>query len=139
LPEDQLAAVHDLPGAQAFIEWFGSWPSFHDAEILSISLNRTGTWCVRVQTWEVTSDVDAKGYDVAPKHVIVSLLLEDISDLKLGGFSHQNVIFSLTVTRLQDGLQLCLGPGYGLASNLTARSIRVEFAPGKPDQTGVSL
>ena len=92
-----------------------------------------------MQTWESTSEVDAKGYYVVQKQVIVSFLLDDISDLELAGFSHQNVIFSLTVSRSKDRFQLCLGPCYGLAGSLTARSIRVEFAPGKPAQTGASL
>ena len=30
----------DIPGAQDVIAWFGAWPTFHDAEVLSISLDR---------------------------------------------------------------------------------------------------
>jgi Immunity protein 50 len=121
------------------MEWFGRRPSFHDAEILSLSLDRTGTSCIRLYTWDLTSEIDAKGYYVLRNHVVVSFLLDDISDLELVGFNHQNVIFSLTVERSQDGFKLLLGPCYGLAGTLTARSIRVEFAPGKPAQTGISL
>jgi hypothetical protein len=135
LPEDQLEAIHDLPGAQAFIEWFGSWPSFHDAEILSISLNRTGTSCIRLHTWDLTGEVDAKGYYVLRNHAVVSFLLDDGGDLELAGFSHQNVISGLAVKRSQDGFELNLGPCYGLAGALIARSIRVEFEPGMPPQT----
>jgi hypothetical protein len=138
LPEDRVDAIHDLPGAQALIEWFGRRPSFHDAEVLSLSLDRTGTSCIRLHTWDLTGEVDAKGYYVHRNHVVVSFLLDDIRDLELAGFSHQNVIFSLSVARLQDGFHLCLDPCYELAGTLNARTIRVEFEPGMPAQRGVS-
>jgi hypothetical protein len=28
-----------IDGAQRLYDWFGYWPSFHDAEILSLQLN----------------------------------------------------------------------------------------------------
>jgi hypothetical protein len=138
MPEDRVDAIHDLPGAQALIEWFGRRPSFHGAEILSLSLDRTGASCIRLHTWDLTSEVDAKGYYVLRNHVVVSFLLDDISDLELAGFSHQNVIFSRSVARLKYGFQLCLDLCYGLAGTLNARTIRVEFEPGMPAQRGVS-
>lgn len=138
LTDDQVDAIHDLPGAQALIEWFGRWPSFHDAEILSVSLDRTGTSCIRLHTWDLTGEVDAKGYYLLRNHVVVSFLLDDVADLELVGFSHQNVISGLTVERAQEGFKLLLGPCYGLAGTLTARAIRVEFAPGMPARSGAS-
>lgn len=134
MPEDQRDAILDLAGAQALIEWFGRRPSFHDAEILSVSLDRAGTSRIRLHTWDMTSEVDAKGYYVLRNHVVVSFLLDDISDLELAGFSHQNVISGLTIKRSQEGIKLLLGPCYGLAGTLTARAIRVEFEPGMPPQ-----
>jgi len=32
----------DIPGAADVIAWFGYWPHFHDAEVLSITLDRSG-------------------------------------------------------------------------------------------------
>jgi hypothetical protein len=34
--------VPDIPGADDVVKWFGYWPTFHDAQILSITLNRSG-------------------------------------------------------------------------------------------------
>jgi len=139
LTDDQVDAIHDLPGAQALIEWFGRRPSFHDAEILSVSLDRARTSCIRLHTWDLTSEVDAKGYYVLKNHVVVWFLLEGVSDLELAGFSHQNVISGLTVKRSQEGFELLLGQCYRLAGTLTAGSIRVEFASGKPPRASVSF
>ena len=81
--------MRGVPGADALIEWFGRWPSFHDAEVLSINLNRSGPSCVRIHTWEMTSEVDARGYYVHQKNVIVSFFLEGLKDIEQAGFSHQ--------------------------------------------------
>jgi hypothetical protein len=128
-------AIDEVAGSQALIEWFGRWPSFHDGEILSLSLNRSGSSRVRIHTWEMTTEVDAKGYFILRKHVIVSFFLDGLTDLELNGFSPQNVIFGLSVQRSESGLQLRLDPCYGIAGTLTADAIRVEFEPGEPQSS----
>jgi hypothetical protein len=126
-------AMDEVAGSQALIEWFGRWPSFHDGEILSISLNRSGSSCVRIHTWETTKEVHENGYFILRKHVIVSFFLDGLTDLELNGFSPQNVISGLSVQRSASGLQLLLNPCYGIAGALTAETIRTEFEPGKPE------
>jgi hypothetical protein len=121
-----------LLGADALIAWFGRWPSFHDAEILSVELNRTGASRIRIHTWNLTADVDAvSGYKIE-KHCVVSFLLEQINALELADFSGQNVIFGLQIQKLETGYRLELSPCYGLAGYLIAKSIEIEFEPGIP-------
>ena len=38
MPDDEYPA--GIAGAAELVEWFGRWPSFHDAEIVSLELNR---------------------------------------------------------------------------------------------------
>lgn len=132
MPEHQSDAIRDVAGAEALVQWFGKWPSFHDAEVLSLELNRVGTSCVRIHTWEMTGEVDAKGFYVLRKHMKVSFSLDGLKDLELAGFTSQNVIFGLDIRRSEEGLQLVLDPCYGVAGSLTAEAIRVEFEPGMP-------
>jgi hypothetical protein len=80
----------------------------------------------------MTKEVDAEGYFIGRKHVIVSFFLDGLTDLELDGFSPQNVILGLSVQRSESGLQLLLDPCYGIAGTLTAEAIRVEFEVGKP-------
>ncbi len=87
--------IKGIPGASALHDWFGYWPSFHDAEIVGLHLNRKGGSSLRLHTWEMTKEVDEKGYYVLSKHVVVEFILETISSLSLNGFSHQNVVFGL--------------------------------------------
>ena len=87
---------------------FGRWPSFHDAEIIEFSLNRGSLHLnergpvlpfasVTIHHWRLTSDVDAKGYFVLDLHTVSTLRFHGISDLKIGNFNQQNVIFSLKI------------------------------------------
>jgi hypothetical protein len=123
-------AIHlELPGAEKVVDWFGAWPSFHDAEILSLSLHRSGPSLLRI-------------YPYFPaKPATVEFILEDVTDLALLDFSEQNVIFDLKVERAESQnetpLRLVLFPCFGLAGNIDAKSIRVDVTPGtSPD--GVS-
>src|SRR5262249_23486724 len=83
---------------------FGNWPSFHDAEILSISLVREGkghfqgpTLDALIQVSETTSDIDDKGHFVLRNRSVVTLRFFEIDDLRLDGFNHQNVISLLEI------------------------------------------
>jgi hypothetical protein len=81
---------------------FGGWPSFHDAEIHSISITRdcdSGPQMdVTIHHWEMTSDVDARGYFVLRHHTLSTLRFSGVSDLQLADFNHQNVLFDLEIS-----------------------------------------
>lgn len=119
-----------LTGAEAVRQWFGSWPDFHDAEVISLSLARKGQSVLRV-------------YPYYPhKPAVVDFIFENVTDIELQDFSGQNVIMSLGIETATDQngdkvYRLVLGPCYGLAGRIDAKSLRVELSPGKsPD--GVS-
>jgi hypothetical protein len=127
--------IQNVPGAQQLVDWFGRWPSFHDAEVLSIHLNRSGFSSIRLHTWDMTDQVDPKGFYILRKHVVVSFTLEGLRDIELSRFSVQNVVSELNLIKTNDGFQLDLGPCYGVAGSLTASSIRIEFTPGVPPES----
>lgn len=129
------AKFPDIPGASDLFAWFGFWPSFHDGEVLSLHLDRAGPSQLRVHTWEGTHQVDSRGYGVLQKHVVVTFILENISELELDGFSHQNVLAELTLTEDLDGYNLKLWPCYGISGQIKARLVRIELEPGMPVNT----
>jgi hypothetical protein len=118
----------ELTGAEAVREWFGSWPNFHNAEVISLSLARKGQSVLRV-------------YPYYP-HAVVDFIFENVTDIELLDFSGQNVIMYLGIETATDQngdkmYRLVLGPCYGLAGRIDAKSLRIELSPGKsPD--GVS-
>jgi hypothetical protein len=47
-----MSEAPDIPGAALVVGWFGYWPTFHDAEVLSIFLDRTGESRIAIQVFE---------------------------------------------------------------------------------------
>jgi hypothetical protein len=136
----------DIPGAADVLAWFGYWPSFHDGEVLSITLDRSHPSRIVVHTWNRTNELDAKGYYVVDKHAIVTFVLEDflldregITNTQIDGFNTQNVLSSLTVRKTLEGYDLILDGIYGVSASISAKRLRLELSPGKPEpRTGSS-
>lgn len=128
---DESPVAVGLSGAEAVIQWFGRWPSFHDAEVISLSLVREGRSILRI-------------YPYYPdKPATVDFVLQDVMDIELRDFSSQNVISGLDIETAQDQngdkvFRIVLHPCYGLAGRIDVKLLHVELALGKsPD--GVSL
>ena len=146
--EQDEAIYHEVSGGAELLRWFGRVPSFHDAEILSFDLRRTGQSALRLHGWIMTDKVGEDGFIVLDRHVIVTFAIEGIMDLRLEGFSAQNVIFGLILRRAPDrperrnyltlspspqDIEIELEPCYGLDGLIRARSVAITFQPGKPD------
>lgn len=110
----------EYPNVERFIQnsalvtnVFGYWPTFHDAEVINLSLDR-GLFepeaqsflmpflIVSIEHWELTSEVNAKGYFVLRKRTISTLRFNEVDQLHLENFNHQNAIYGLTLNRLEE-------------------------------------
>ena len=81
----------------------------------------------------MTSDVDAQGYFVLKKHVVVGFQLSGITGLELTDFNHQNVIYGLALTRTESGdFKLELEPCYGLFGFIEAQTVTIDIQPVVP-------
>jgi hypothetical protein len=136
-----------IPGGPDLVAWFGHVPSFHDAEVVSLCLNRRSSSKLSVHAWNTTKEVDNRGYFVLDKHTVVTFTLEDILDLQLDGFSHQNVIFGLHLRQAPerpdrrpfywfdpspDDYEIELEPCFGLHGMIRFRRVSIDFIRGKP-------
>jgi hypothetical protein len=124
--------VASIDGAQELYDWFGYWPTFHDAEVLRLELNRSGSSLLTVRTKEVTSETGKKGYYVPAKNVTVEFMIEGVLDLDLNGFSHQNVISYIEVEKTTNGFLVTLSPCYGLAGTIEVSKISIRLSPKEP-------
>lgn len=129
-------ALRAVEGAQQLHDWFGYWPTFHDAEVICLHLNRKSPSILKVHTWEMTSEVDGTGHYVLAKDVVVDFVI-DISSadeaLELYGFSHQNVIFGLVINKVDSAYKLDIDQCYGLGGSIKADNISIRITPGKPE------
>jgi hypothetical protein len=105
----------DVPGADKLLQWFGGSPSFHDAEVLQLHLDRSNTSWIRIMT--------------TYKPVVVTFRLEEVADLELADFSCQNVISALTLERKDKVYRLTLSPCFGIAGFIEAERIEIEISP----------
>jgi Immunity protein 50 len=125
--------------------WFGHWPSLHDAEILSVDFQRAVT-CnspgvfVKVHAFEMTSEVDEKGYYKLVKHCIIDFRFDQIDDVALRWFGHQNVIggISLSPASTKDGARRIAVEFESITgvelSFSCARAVVVRLTPGLPTE-----
>jgi hypothetical protein len=125
--------IDNIQGAKAFIDWFGSWPSFHDAEVIELHLARSESSWIKIHTWNMTQEVDSEGFFVTEKNAIVTFEMDDVEDLELKGFSGQNVVSELKITPIEECVELRLSHCYGVSGRIKAAKIRIEFAQGSPE------
>jgi hypothetical protein len=87
---------------------FGRWPSFHDAEVLRIMLDRDearlfGPYLqATIHLFEMTPQIDERGRYVLKNHVAVTFRFIEIYELKLEDFNHQNVLQGLSIYNVSD-------------------------------------
>jgi hypothetical protein len=97
-----------IVGSEKLSSIFGRWPSFHDAEVLELHIQRGRIdtdakvyefplLTVKIHLWLMTNDVDQKGYFVSTKHTLVTMRFYDVHNFKMEGFNHQNAIFGLGI------------------------------------------
>jgi hypothetical protein len=130
MDESEIIAL--VPGAQELVQLFGYWPSFHDAEVVSVELNRMDLSRIKVHSFETSDVVHTLGHYITNKHTIVSFLLEDISGLHLDGFNDQNVISGLGLDRSDHGYTLILEDCYGINGSIECARIFIEMEQGIP-------
>jgi hypothetical protein len=96
-------------------ERFGSWPSFHDAEVYAVRLDsgQRSTGRPSLELDIHVFDAEGKGSEGGWKyvrHTVATFLFDGVEVVELGGFGHQNV--------LDDLLFEDLGPGFVSASRI---------------------
>jgi hypothetical protein len=136
-PVTTAETLNEIPGGTQLLKWFeGRVPSFHDAEVLGLALDRRGARCtVRLHTFQMTSEVDAEGFFVLDKHAQVSFHLEGVAKLELNDFNEQNVIYGLALSRTADhAIRLELDQCHGLFGFVEARALTIELDPGKTSE-----
>ena len=135
-----MSETSEIPGADQLIAWFGHWPTFHDAEVLSITLDRSRGSQVVLHAFERTSELDARGYYVLAKHAVVTFSLEGfpldeegVTNTQINYFNHQNVLGSAWVEKNPKGYLLRLAGIFGVDASLSCERLSVTVQPGNPD------
>lgn len=121
----------NIPGADAILAWYGGVPSFHDAEVLRLHLNRSEPSVLELQV-------------TYPTRSIVTFFLEQWIDVQINGFSRQNVLGEMTLRVADDRvvepweygvglrpgeIEFDLAPCFGAYGKIRANVSRVTVRP----------
>ena len=90
-----------IKNSEALTAIFGRWPSFHDAEIHSMYLDRGGKAGpfleAKIHVYEMTKEVDARGRYVLKNHTLVTFRFSRVVMGEIKWFNQQNVISYLDI------------------------------------------
>lgn len=125
---------------------FGGWPSFHDAEVVELRLDRSGPGGVeleaKVHLFETTSETTSEGFYVLRNHTLATLRCAGIDQLSLEGFNHQNVLFDLSLVDISDRQldrlrwEVSFDSSFGVAAQFLCETVAVinvePFTPAQP-------
>ncbi|MGA9510309.1 MAG: Imm50 family immunity protein [Candidatus Sulfotelmatobacter sp.] len=125
------SGLESIAGAQELYDWFGYWPSFHDAEVRELRLSIGETSHLVFHTWQMTDKVDVKGFYETTKHIVVEFELKSISIINITSDPWDRSIFlSLSLEKTENGFQLSFDAAYGLSGSIEARGVSIRLTPG---------
>jgi hypothetical protein len=134
--------------AHQFIEDFervvahlGMWPSFHDAEVLKLTIDRTQVAIskelspvldLHLRGWVMTSEVTEQGFYKLRGDAVFHFQFEGVTNLHVEGFNTQNVLSALNLEVVEDPhnegrkvLRVELEHCYEFEASFTAQKARV--------------
>jgi hypothetical protein len=131
-----------IAGSEKLTKIFGYWPSFHDAEVHELHFLRgniqpeKGVYgfpflTLKIHVWELTKDVDSKGYLILRHHTLATLRFRDVADFQMQGFNHQNAMMELALASQEpkEGplpyFSVELVPAFGMGASFNYRGIEV--------------
>jgi hypothetical protein len=125
---DELVEIENAGEVTAV---FGHWPSFHDAEVLRIGLQRApgaATLEATVHVFDTTSEVDKRGTYVTTNHSLVTLRFSGLRLHCIKWFNHQNAIDELEILHASDGegrLSVHLASNWGCDAEVNCDNVAV--------------
>ncbi len=135
----------DIQNSQVLTAIFGEWPSFHDAEVYSLLLNRHfgkgASLESTIHLWQMTDEVDARGCFGVKNNTLTVLRFDGIALEVLQGFNHQNSLSELAISEIDASAkggegcryEVVFHPSFGCGAIFQCRSIEVVSAePGPP-------
>jgi hypothetical protein len=123
--------VAQIIGSEKLIAIHGCWPSFHDAEVLELGLSRGD---IPAEVWvlpSITARIHVMIESPKSQHTLTTIRFDDIREVNIGGFNHQNAILGLDISRSPESssnegaFSVEFRPAFGLAASFRCTAIQV--------------
>lgn len=121
--------IGDLEGGAELCAWFEGVPSFHDATLRELELRQGAPSRLVAHAFQMTSEVDARGYFVLTKHVDVTFTIFELIEVRLFDFTEAGIIFGLKIEIDPDGTTLSFESSYGVHGRIKAKRVVISFEP----------
>ncbi|WP_139920939.1 Imm50 family immunity protein [Hymenobacter sp. DG01] len=129
MSETESVNLNRIVNSEIVLQHFGYWPEFHDAEITKATFeaHSTGRSSVTflIDAFEITSEIDEKGYYKLTKHCKIELQFIGIKEMEFDYFSHQNVIFELILEEEKSSIKCTINSSVGLDAVVVAEEAYV--------------
>jgi hypothetical protein len=87
-----------IDGSDKLTSIFGSWPSFHDSEVVSLAFDRAGpTITADIHLFEMTAEISQTGHYICRNHCVARLRFLEVDEIEFEGFNHQNALMGLVI------------------------------------------
>jgi hypothetical protein len=89
-----------IRGRELLIEHLGHWPTFHDFEVVSLTLERAVVSAVThdLRATFLVFDLRKSPDDPERKQGTAEFLFESVDQVRIDGFNHQNPVIGLSIT-----------------------------------------
>ena len=101
--------MNGVENGEALTSIFGYWPSFHDAEVHSLTLDRNDSEPSAspsleavIHVFEMTDRVNDKNFFICRHHTLVRMKFFCIDNLQLDNFNCQNSLSELAISDISD-------------------------------------
>lgn len=91
---------------------------------------------LKIYVWELTNDINSKGFLVPKHHTLTTLRFLDVDDFRVEGCNHQNAVLELSVTHKQRAegpspyFAVHIDPAFGMGASFSC--LRVEVVDAIP-------
>ena len=121
----QKLALAVIKGASKLVDFYGYWPSFHDAQIATIHIEREGP---TVTICFTTNDLVVKdGREEGDQLARVTVRWYEVEELTLRAtdWSEQNWLWDMNLAAHEEGIRAELVPNDGIGGSILARQMEV--------------
>ncbi len=98
------AMIDLIDNATSVTQIFGEWPSFHDAEVHRLTLNRTDedgpSLEVVIHAFKMTNEATASGHYRLRDHTLITIKFSGVALEHVLDFNHQNVMSGLAISAI---------------------------------------
>lgn len=104
-----MATQDHVLAAEALVERFGEWPSFHDAEVMGLALDSgqrsdgKPSIEMEVHLFRASGEKDAEGRIIWRLHTVATFRFVQVAAVSLKDFWSQNVLDDLIIEKLPAG------------------------------------